>query len=154
VGPAKLKKVSLARLIVEDFLLLKIPKVYILIPNFKPYLMVKINEIWVPTTKGGLESDFGKVRFENPTPQEVLQFTSDFQTHDILFLIEWIVSILTLSNMPTYLSPAPLPINTSQLFKLKIALCPAFDASAILHQCSRHLLRLVEIGCLPSFMSQ
>jgi hypothetical protein len=36
------------------------------------FLVVKIDDIWVPTTKIGLESDFGKVRFENPTLQEVL----------------------------------------------------------------------------------
>jgi hypothetical protein len=38
-------------------------------------MVVKINDIWVPTTKIGLESGFGKVIFENPTPQEVPQFT-------------------------------------------------------------------------------
>jgi hypothetical protein len=50
----------------EDFLLLEIPNLHAPIPYF----------IWVPTTKLiGLESGFGKVRFEYPTPiWEVLQF--------------------------------------------------------------------------------
>jgi hypothetical protein len=58
---------------VEDFLLFKIPNLHAPIPNFKPCLVVKIDDNWVPTTKIGLESGFGKVRFENPTPQEVFQ---------------------------------------------------------------------------------
>jgi hypothetical protein len=33
---------------------------------------LEINDMWVPTTKKGLESGFGKVRFEAPTPQEFL----------------------------------------------------------------------------------
>jgi hypothetical protein len=38
----------------------EIPNVHALIPNFKPAcLVVKINNIQVPTTKKGLESDFG-----------------------------------------------------------------------------------------------
>jgi hypothetical protein len=44
-----------------------------LIPNFKPCLVMKINGIQVPTTKRGLQSGFGRVKFENPTPQTVLQ---------------------------------------------------------------------------------
>jgi hypothetical protein len=56
----------------EDFLLLKIPNLHASIPNFKPCLVVKIDDIWVSITKIHLESGFGKVRFENPIPQEVL----------------------------------------------------------------------------------
>jgi hypothetical protein len=44
-----------------------------LIPNFKPYLVVKIFDIEVPTTNRGLESDSGKVKFENPRASEFLQ---------------------------------------------------------------------------------
>jgi hypothetical protein len=56
----------------EDFPLLKIPNLDTPMPNCEPCLVVKIDGIWVPTTKMGLESGFGKVRFENLTPQEVL----------------------------------------------------------------------------------
>jgi hypothetical protein len=52
--------------------LVKIPYLHAPIPNLKLFLVVKIDAIWVPTPKIGLESGFGKVRFENPTPQEVL----------------------------------------------------------------------------------
>jgi hypothetical protein len=60
---------------VEEFPLLEIPRVHGLniIPNSKPYLVVKINNVWVHTTKKGLKSGFGKVRFENQTSREVLQ---------------------------------------------------------------------------------
>jgi hypothetical protein len=47
-----------------------------LISNFKPCLVVKFNDIQVPTTKKGLQSGFGRVKFENPTPWEVLQCIS------------------------------------------------------------------------------
>jgi hypothetical protein len=57
----------------EDFLSLEISKVHSLIPNFKACLVVKINDIWVSTTKKGFESGFGKVRFENLILQEVPQ---------------------------------------------------------------------------------
>jgi hypothetical protein len=60
-------------LIVEDFPSLKIPNLHAPFPNFKTCLVVKIDDIWVSTTKIGLESGFEKVRFENPTPREVLQ---------------------------------------------------------------------------------
>jgi hypothetical protein len=47
----------------EDFPLSDIPNVEGLIPNFKPCLVVKINDIQVPTTKKGLESGFERVKF-------------------------------------------------------------------------------------------
>ena len=56
----------------EDFPSLEIPNVNGLIPDFKPYLVVKIIDIQVPANKEGLESGFGSVKFENPTPREVL----------------------------------------------------------------------------------
>jgi hypothetical protein len=58
---------------VEDFPQLGIPNVHGLIPSSKTYLVVKIIDIWVPTTKRGLESDSRKVKFVNPKPREVLQ---------------------------------------------------------------------------------
>jgi hypothetical protein len=57
----------------EDFPPLEIPNVHSLIPDSKPYLVVKIIDIWVPTTKRGLESDSRKVKFVNPMQREVLQ---------------------------------------------------------------------------------
>jgi hypothetical protein len=57
----------------EDFPLLEILNLHAPIPNFQLFLVVTINDIWVPTTKIGLESGFEKIRSENPTPQEVLQ---------------------------------------------------------------------------------
>jgi hypothetical protein len=63
----------------EDLLLLEVPNVNALISNFKPYLVVKIHDNWVPTTIKGLESGFGDVRFENPTSQaKVEDFPSPF----------------------------------------------------------------------------
>jgi hypothetical protein len=64
----------------EDFPLPEILNVQGLIPHFKPCLVVKINDIQVLTTKKGLESGFGRVKFENtscnPTgsPHRVLYF--------------------------------------------------------------------------------
>jgi hypothetical protein len=60
----------------EDFPPLGIPNVHGLIPDPKPYLVVKIIEIWVPTTKRGLESDSRKVKLVNPKQREVLQFST------------------------------------------------------------------------------
>jgi hypothetical protein len=54
---------------VRDFPPLGIPNVHGLIPDSKPYVVVKIIDIWLPwpTTKRGLESDSRKVKFVNPT---------------------------------------------------------------------------------------
>jgi hypothetical protein len=41
----------------------EIPNVEGPISNFKPCLVVKINDIQVPTTKKCLESGFGRVKF-------------------------------------------------------------------------------------------
>jgi hypothetical protein len=57
----------------EDFPPLGIPNVHGLIPDSKPYLVVKIIDIYVPTTKRGLESHSRKVKFVNPKQREVLQ---------------------------------------------------------------------------------
>jgi hypothetical protein len=62
--------------VVEDFSMFENPNLLCL-QKFKIQtlsVVVKIIGIWVPTTKKGLESAFGKVIFENLTPQEVLQF--------------------------------------------------------------------------------
>jgi hypothetical protein len=85
--------------ILEDFLLSKIPNLEgLVIPNFKPCLVVKINDIQVPTTKKGLESGFGRVKFENPTPQEFL---------NPLHLLYWIFYPLQYTIFCHYLFHSP-----------------------------------------------
>jgi hypothetical protein len=57
----------------EDFPPIGIKNVHGLIPDSKPYLVVKIIDISVPTTKiRGLESHSRKVKFVNPKQREVL----------------------------------------------------------------------------------
>jgi hypothetical protein len=64
----------------EDFLLPEIPNVDILIPNFKPCLVVKFNDIQVPTTKKGLESGFRqKGQIQNSNPAGSPPMSSNYQ---------------------------------------------------------------------------
>jgi hypothetical protein len=67
--------------ILEDFPLSDIPNVEGLIQHFIPCLVVKVNDIQVPTTKNGLESGFGRIKFENPTPQEVFNCMPPFNSN-------------------------------------------------------------------------
>jgi hypothetical protein len=57
-----------------------------LIPKFKPCLVVKINDIQFPTTQKGWESGFGRVKYENTTPQEVFHSMKEPSIHTLKFV--------------------------------------------------------------------